>query len=86
MQQQINNTNCYNCEVSNKLRLKRFFNRVIFIILELLSLPLTYLMCIIFKVLMKIEGSIIGDYNLVFLALWLFVVYKIYSKFKYKIK
>lgn len=67
-----------------KAKLTRFRNRVIFVILELMSLLFTIGFCLLFSFVL--DTKVFMENNWLIYAVWFIIAYYIYQKFKYKIK
>jgi hypothetical protein len=67
-----------------KQRNYKIKNRVIFIILELLSLLFTIAFCRIFAFVL--DTQVFVENNWLIFAVWIIIAYSIYHKFEYKIR
>ena len=73
----------YKDDFIKKQKRKRFLNRLLFVLLELISLPITILLSIVVQLVL--DSSFIFRNLWILGLIWVAIVHWIYSKFKYRI-
>lgn len=69
---------------ARKVKLCRLKNRVIFVVLEMLSLLFTICFCMAFSFVL--DTRVFMENNWLIYAVWVIIAYYIYKKFEYKIR